>query len=181
MVAIPPAPTLPDGPLPVFDDRDMSWLATLIAFRDRAIANDMPEPGATPLPSSMDPAMKALATGMLAAQRQMAKAAKRKAEKLRAKSEKLFGVDGRGFLEGLNNGKLVPDFWQNLRALLFQRISILEYHAPDEQEILRDLAAALPAPGLGAADGAGLQTSHRAQGIRETAGTDGPLPFIRFC
>lgn len=55
-----------------------------------------------------------------------------------------FGADGRGFLDALNNGLAENGFWQGLRTLMYQRIPVLKFHAPEIQIILRDVLSRFP-------------------------------------
>lgn len=60
------------------------------------------------------------------------------------RSKALYGADGRGFLDALNNGSATQDFWHAFKMLMYQRIRVMEYHAPKMQIIVRDLLARFP-------------------------------------
>lgn len=145
-VRIPPAPALRDGPMPVFDETDRVWLDQLIAFRDKAISYDarihMPNPDVDW--SDMDPETAELIKGVAAAQAEQGRdlTAQQSARSLAALDE--FGADGAGFLDQLNDGRALHDFWGSLNRLLCQRIPLMRYNAPEEHQIVRDLLLRFP-------------------------------------
>lgn len=59
-------------------------------------------------------------------------------------AKRKFGNDGSGYLDMLNDCSALSNFWMTLRQLLCQRIGLMEYYAPDEHWILRDLLARFP-------------------------------------
>ncbi|NNE80314.1 MAG: hypothetical protein HKN18_08595 [Silicimonas sp.] len=148
VVAIPPPPPLADGPMPTFGTSDESWLNDLIAFRDRAIRNDEKSQGSIPddtlAHSGLDPDLRREMELHFEQQRKMADVQSARFDKARIKSDALYGADGRGFLDALNDGSAIKDFWRAFNTLMYQRIPVMQYHAPDQQIILRDLLARFP-------------------------------------
>ncbi|MEM6973223.1 MAG: hypothetical protein AAF577_10510 [Pseudomonadota bacterium] len=141
LVIIPALPPLPDGPMPRFGEAEMPALSQLIAFRDRAVDQDTSGQTARIEPAdyaSMDRAIRDMAQHAEAEQRSWRLGVTREMAKRRAISDARFGADGRGFLTALDSGEIAGDFWAALRTLMFQRIGLLSYHAPEMQGIVRD-------------------------------------------
>lgn len=148
IVAIPPLPPLADGPWPVFDSSDEVWLRELIAFRDRAIRNDLNAGVSIPDDTSdwkgLDPTVRQQMEQHLEDQRKMVEADKAKNAAAKKHSDALYGTDGRGYLDALNDGSATQDFWRSFNALMYQRIAVMQYHAPEMQIILRDMLLRFP-------------------------------------
>ena len=146
-VTVPAPPPLPDGPMPKFGTADLEWLDRLIAFRDRAVANDIgaqtrrPDPRAV---SGMDMANREAMENWLAQAEVDREALAAGYEAAAQRCEARFGADGRGYLDALADGSALTDFWGTLDTLLYQRIPLMEYHAPDMQGILHDLLSRFP-------------------------------------
>jgi len=145
-VRIPPAPALRDGPMPVFDETDRVWLDRLIASRDNVIAYEttihMSKHDVDY--SDLDPETAKQMEEFAAAKAKLAHdmMAQQSVRSLTALAE--FGPDGTGFLDQLNDGRALDDFWGTLNRLLCQRLPLMRYHAPDQHQIVRDLLLRFP-------------------------------------
>lgn len=148
-VEIPPPPVLRADPPGRFGPQDYTMLDELIADRDRALEREFVQfqpDTSTGMPEGIELSPEEQAFFKAAQERNLAISKETFAQLERGKkaSERQFGADGRKFIDALNDGSAINNFWQALQLLFCTRLSLLECHAPTQHKIVGEILLRIP-------------------------------------